>query len=408
MHPSSPTAAPRLYLLKLLDESPRHGYEVIRLLEERFQGLDAPSAGPSTPGWPSWRQEGLVTHSTEGGRKVYAYGRGPRRTRHRADELADLEVEIRESVAEARRRDPGRCARRGGRSAARDAGRCQRGALAVVAPRDAANRTPPWGTSPTHGRQGVVAYRQGGDAPRQAGVEGAGPARQGREPKGPARRHNRARRQAKEAQERARAQAQEELQRIGRRVQEQVQDHFARGDWPTGGARGADQLAKEFGDFGKGLRARRVRGRTSGGSGRGTRAGRLSGLSARPEYSHTKKKGGLPRRVHEPSWAHEEVATSVDPTRDLDRLLDRFRDDIRDAARDHGVTDDQLPRRPPPPVDGGGTHRRHTARAEGLSHGIGGRFRRCARRSLRHTSTGSGPARRPARGRRNRSPRHRR
>ena len=35
----------RLYLLKLLDEAPRHGYEVIRLLEERFQGLYAPSAG---------------------------------------------------------------------------------------------------------------------------------------------------------------------------------------------------------------------------------------------------------------------------------------------------------------------------------------------------------------------------
>ncbi|URN14420.1 PadR family transcriptional regulator [Streptomyces radiopugnans] len=34
----------RLYLLKLLDEAPRHGYEVIRLLEERFQGLYAPSA----------------------------------------------------------------------------------------------------------------------------------------------------------------------------------------------------------------------------------------------------------------------------------------------------------------------------------------------------------------------------
>src|SRR5262249_45823967 len=35
----------RLYLLKLLSEGPKHGYELIRLLENRFLGLYAPSAG---------------------------------------------------------------------------------------------------------------------------------------------------------------------------------------------------------------------------------------------------------------------------------------------------------------------------------------------------------------------------
>src|SRR6266571_4418312 len=35
----------RLYLLKLLDEAPRHGYEVIRLLQDRFMGVYAPSPG---------------------------------------------------------------------------------------------------------------------------------------------------------------------------------------------------------------------------------------------------------------------------------------------------------------------------------------------------------------------------
>jgi len=62
----------RLYLLKLLDEAPRHGYEVIRLLEERFQGLYAPSAGTVYPRLAKLEAEGLVTHTTEGGRKVYA------------------------------------------------------------------------------------------------------------------------------------------------------------------------------------------------------------------------------------------------------------------------------------------------------------------------------------------------
>jgi DNA-binding PadR family transcriptional regulator len=61
----------RLYLLKLLDESPRHGYDVIRLLEDRFMGLYAPSPGTIYPRLQRLEAEGLVTHSTEGGRKVY-------------------------------------------------------------------------------------------------------------------------------------------------------------------------------------------------------------------------------------------------------------------------------------------------------------------------------------------------
>ena len=38
----------RLYLLKLLDDGPKHGYELIRLLEDRFHGHYAPSAGTNT------------------------------------------------------------------------------------------------------------------------------------------------------------------------------------------------------------------------------------------------------------------------------------------------------------------------------------------------------------------------
>ncbi|GAB3906862.1 hypothetical protein GCM10027612_78880 [Microbispora bryophytorum subsp. camponoti] len=45
----------RLYLLKLLEESPRHGYEVIRLLQDRFLGVYSPPPARSIPGWPGWR-----------------------------------------------------------------------------------------------------------------------------------------------------------------------------------------------------------------------------------------------------------------------------------------------------------------------------------------------------------------
>src|SRR5438445_501198 len=52
----------RLYLLKLLAEGPKHGYELIRLLENRFLGLYAPSAGTIYPRLQRMEAEALVTH----------------------------------------------------------------------------------------------------------------------------------------------------------------------------------------------------------------------------------------------------------------------------------------------------------------------------------------------------------
>jgi DNA-binding PadR family transcriptional regulator len=89
----------RLYLLKLLDESPRHGYDVIRLLEDRFMGLYAPSPGTIYPRLQRLEAEGLVTHSTEGGRKVYRItDAGREELAARRDELDELEAEISGSV----------------------------------------------------------------------------------------------------------------------------------------------------------------------------------------------------------------------------------------------------------------------------------------------------------------------
>ena len=61
----------RLYLLKLLDEAPKHGYEVIRLLQDRFMGVYAPSPGTIYPRLARLEEEGLVTHDEIDGRKVY-------------------------------------------------------------------------------------------------------------------------------------------------------------------------------------------------------------------------------------------------------------------------------------------------------------------------------------------------
>ncbi|MER6831693.1 helix-turn-helix transcriptional regulator [Streptosporangium sp. NPDC000563] len=89
----------RLYLLKLLEESPRHGYEVIRLLQDRFLGVYSPSPGTIYPRLARLEEEGLVTHEVVDGKKVFTISdRGRAELNGRLDELADLEQEISDSV----------------------------------------------------------------------------------------------------------------------------------------------------------------------------------------------------------------------------------------------------------------------------------------------------------------------
>ncbi|GAA0328012.1 PadR family transcriptional regulator [Actinoallomurus spadix] len=89
----------RLYLLKLLEESPRHGYEVIRLLQDRFLGVYSPSPGTIYPRLARLEEEGLVTHEVVQGKKVYRLtDAGRDELERRMDELAELEEELTESV----------------------------------------------------------------------------------------------------------------------------------------------------------------------------------------------------------------------------------------------------------------------------------------------------------------------
>jgi DNA-binding PadR family transcriptional regulator len=91
----------RLYLLRLLDEEPRHGYEVIRLLRDRFMGVYAPSPGTIYPRLARLEEEGLVTHDEENGRKVYRITEAGRQELHsRGDELNELEQELSASVSD--------------------------------------------------------------------------------------------------------------------------------------------------------------------------------------------------------------------------------------------------------------------------------------------------------------------
>jgi DNA-binding PadR family transcriptional regulator len=89
----------RLFLLLLLAEHPRHGYELIRHMEDRFLGLYTPSAGTIYPRLAALEEEGLVEHEESEGRKVYRLTEAGRAEleAHR-HELRDLEARAAESA----------------------------------------------------------------------------------------------------------------------------------------------------------------------------------------------------------------------------------------------------------------------------------------------------------------------
>jgi DNA-binding PadR family transcriptional regulator len=58
--------------LYLLEEKPRHGYEIIRALADRFGGAYTPSPGAVYPTLQMLEDMGYVTASKLDGRKVYA------------------------------------------------------------------------------------------------------------------------------------------------------------------------------------------------------------------------------------------------------------------------------------------------------------------------------------------------
>lgn len=58
-------------ILDLLQEGPRHGYDIIRALEERSHGFYSPSAGSVYPTLQLLEDQGLVTSTQQEGKRVY-------------------------------------------------------------------------------------------------------------------------------------------------------------------------------------------------------------------------------------------------------------------------------------------------------------------------------------------------
>ena len=85
----------RLYLLSLLAERPKHGYELIQALSDRFGGTYVPSAGTIYPRLAKLEEEGLVSKESDGRKTVYSItdaGRAELAERER--ELDGIEDEV--------------------------------------------------------------------------------------------------------------------------------------------------------------------------------------------------------------------------------------------------------------------------------------------------------------------------
>ena len=89
----------RLYLLSLLAEQPRHGYELIQALSDRFGGTYSPSAGTIYPRLAKLEEDGLVTKTADGRKTVYEItDAGRAELLAREGELGRVENEVTESV----------------------------------------------------------------------------------------------------------------------------------------------------------------------------------------------------------------------------------------------------------------------------------------------------------------------
>ena len=83
----------RLIVLALLEEGPRHGYDIIKALEEKSSGVYSPSPGVVYPTLTYLEEIGYVTATADGNKKVYAITDTGRAYLAENRELADMVLE---------------------------------------------------------------------------------------------------------------------------------------------------------------------------------------------------------------------------------------------------------------------------------------------------------------------------
>ena len=98
----------KLLALALIEEQPRHGYELIKLIEEKASGFYSPSPGVVYPTLTFLEEAGYATAETEGAKKTYAITAAGRdylkENRGIADMILERLAAIGEKLARKRRR----------------------------------------------------------------------------------------------------------------------------------------------------------------------------------------------------------------------------------------------------------------------------------------------------------------
>ena len=145
----------RLYLLSLLESGPKHGYELITDLSDRFGGTYRPSPGTVYPRLARLEEEGLVVRVDEERKSTYALtDAGRAELEARRGDLASLE----EGIA-------GRCAN-GLREARDDVRGSTRGLGRPRGRRAAAHVPRPFRTTPSTGTTRAPRPTCAGRSPR--------------------------------------------------------------------------------------------------------------------------------------------------------------------------------------------------------------------------------------------------
>jgi DNA-binding PadR family transcriptional regulator len=80
----------RVVVLALLEDGPRHGYDIIKALEEKSHGIYSPSPGVVYPTLTYLDEVGYVSATSEGNKKVYAITGTGRAHLAENRELADM------------------------------------------------------------------------------------------------------------------------------------------------------------------------------------------------------------------------------------------------------------------------------------------------------------------------------
>jgi DNA-binding PadR family transcriptional regulator len=86
----------KFLILDLLKEKPRHGYEIIRELEGKFQGFYSPSPGTVYPTLQYLEDMGHVTSKEQDGKRTYTITEeGIKFLSERAETLGDIKEQMR-------------------------------------------------------------------------------------------------------------------------------------------------------------------------------------------------------------------------------------------------------------------------------------------------------------------------